>query len=151
MVIHFPIALLTLYCVFEILSFRKLSEKSYWFFVKAVLVSFGTLGSIAGVISGLFSTHLVRGVPLIEMHLRFSLASVLAFTLVSIPYLLAWFGKPDEVILASKIIFRRGIMIPVALVGLVLIVITGGLGGAITYGTQFDPTMAPVFKLLNVY
>jgi uncharacterized membrane protein len=149
-IVHFPIALLSLYSMFEIISVRKLREKPYWFFVKAILISLGTLSSMGAIISGLLSPNFTRGVPLNDTHLYFAIGTTLFFTLISIPYMLAWFGRPREVIWSSKIVFNRRLMIPLAVVGLIAITITGGLGGAIVYGTGFNPIMNPIFKLLNL-
>jgi hypothetical protein len=51
----------------------------------------------------------------------------------------------------SAYLHRPYIIVPLALLGLIAVTITGGLGGAIVYGTHFDPFMAPVFKFLGVY
>lgn len=150
LVVHYPIALLTLYAVFELVSVRKLQEKAYWFYVKAIFVILGTLGAAVSAVSGFFATHLVRGVPLVEMHLRFALVSTGIFLLISGLYAFAWWGNVRASKLAAKIIFDRWVMVPLALGGLVAVVVAGGLGGAIVYGTDFDPLMAPVFNLLGL-
>ncbi|MDO8565169.1 MAG: hypothetical protein Q7R67_00890, partial [bacterium] len=46
---------------------------------------------------------------------------------------------------------KPAVIIPLSAVGLFFIVVAGGLFGAMVYGTKFDPFMAPIFKLLNVY
>jgi hypothetical protein len=49
--------------------------------------------------------------------------------------------------LANKLLEFK-IIILLALLGLVLITITGGLGGAMVYGPNADPFFKPVFELL---
>ncbi|MDP2651194.1 MAG: hypothetical protein Q8O98_01235 [bacterium] len=150
LIVHFPIALLTLYSLFEIVSIRKLQEKPYWFYVKAVFVIFGALGAIAMVITGQFATYFVRGEALAVMHQQFALASAILSTIIAIMYALAWFGDPRNLPMLGKFLFNRGVMIPLAIAGLIIIFITGGLHGAITFGTDFDPLMKPIFELLNL-
>lgn len=151
LVVHYPIALLTLYSLFELVSVRKMQERPYWFYVKAVFVILGALGAVASAVSGLFATHFVRGVPLVEMHIWFSYATAAIFLIIAALYASVWWGNAVSARYSAKILFNRWAMAPLALVGLVSIVITGGLGGAMVYGTDFDPLMRPIFKLLDVY
>ena len=140
---HFPLALLTVYSVFELIRFKKVTEKPYWFFVKAIFV---TLGTITAVLAWLTGPE-VSGSRLGEMHELFATNSLLIFAIIALTYFSTWCWP----ILVSKFIMRSYIIIPLALLGLICIVITGSLGGAMVYGTDFDPLMAPVFKLLKIY
>ena len=150
-VVHFPIAFLTLYAVLELLSVRRLIEKPYWFPIKAILVILGALGAVAALLTGEGAIHFGENIPLIEAHERFATASVILSLLISIIHLVAWFGRDKLQILAWRLLGNRGAMIPLALAMLATITITGGLGGAIVYGTDFDPLMKPIFELLGVY
>jgi uncharacterized membrane protein len=151
LVIHFPIALLIVYSFFEIISIHKLQEKSYWFYVKAIMVLLGTLSAYVTFASSKFSEQFVKGEPLVELYNRFSYGTMAVFSFISILYLLAWFGNDKHVIFSSKFLFNRGAMIPLTIVGLFAIAITGGISGAMVYGTHFDPLMAPIFKYYGVY
>jgi uncharacterized membrane protein len=142
-IVHFPVALLTLYAVFECIRFEKVLSKAYWFYVKAILAIFGSVASIAAFATG----PDVGGSALVQMHSNFALTTVLVFGLIALTYLLEWF-KPSKY---SLFIMRPYIIIPLAVLGLVLVTVTGGLGGAIQYGTHFDPFLAPAFKYLGVY
>ena|SRR5579872_6565978 len=141
--VHFPIALLTIYAIFECIRFKKVIERPYWFFIKATLVILGELGALAAYVTG----HGQRGSVLIHIHNQFAIFTVWIFAIISLSYLLEWF-KPSKY---SNFMMKPIIIIPLAFIGLLAVVITGGLGGAIVYGTQFDPFMAPIFKLLGVY
>lgn len=143
-VVHFPIALITLYAVFELIRFNRVTEKPYWFFIKAVLIITGFWGAVAAWLSG----PEVEGNRLNEMHELFAILTVSWAFLVAAAYALEW-EKPLNPY--SNIVFRPFIAVLSALIGLALIAITGGLGGAQVYGTGFDPFMAPIFKLLGVY
>lgn len=149
-IVHFPVALLVLYGVFELFSVRKLARMPYWFYVKAIFVIFGALGALAAFLTGKSASYYAKGVALVDMHARFATATVILSVIIALAYLLVWFGKEKVQEYAWKFLSNRGAMIPLALAIIILIIITGALGGAIIYGTQFDPLMAPVFKLLGV-
>ena len=149
-VVHFPVALLMLYGVFELFSVRKLARMPYWFYIKAILIIFGALGALVAFLTGESASHYAEGVALIEMHGRFASAAAWLSVLIAVIYLLVWFGKEKVQEYAWKLLSNRGAMIPLALAVIILITITGALGGAIIYGTQFDPITIPVFKLLGI-
>ncbi len=113
------------------------------FHVKAVLSITGALGALAAFITG----PDVPGAPLVEMHERFSIITLTIFTIIALSYVCEWF-RPNKY---STFLHRPYIIIPLAALGLIVVIITGGLGGAIVYGTHFDPFMAPIFKMLGVY
>lgn len=142
-IVHFPVALLTLYAVFELVRFRRVLEKPYWFYVKAVLAIFGSLASAAAYLTGPDA----HGAALVQMHGNFAFATLIVFGIIGFSYLFQWF-RPNKL---SSLIQRSYILIPLALLGLACVTITGGLGGAIVYGTHFDPFMAPIFKILGVF
>ena len=127
-VIHFPIALLTVYSILEIIRFKNDDTKR-------VLVILGTLGAYVAALTGPGG----EGVRILDMHELFAKLTIIIYSLIAISYIDREFIK------------KTSILIILALLGLASITITGGLGGAMVYGTSFDPFMAPVFKLLNVY
>lgn len=151
LVVHFPIAFLVTYSFFEFISIRKLQEKSYWFYVKAILVLIGTLSAIVTFISSRFSYQFTSLNTLVSLYDRFFGATIGFFGVVSLLYLLAWFGKDRQVIFSSKLLFNRGAMVPISIVGFFIIAIAGGIAGAMVYGTHYDPLMSPVFKYFGVY
>ena len=142
-VVHFPIALLTLYAVFELFRFKKVLERPYWFHIKAILAILGEVSALLAFLTG----NEIEGNRLVEMHQQFAGMSILIFGVIALGYLFEWFWP----VKASLFVMRPYIIIPLALLGLAVLTITGGLGGAIVYGTQFDPFMAPIFKFLDVY
>jgi len=145
--VHFPIALLTVYGVLELIRFRKVCEKPYWFYVKAVLAIFGSLGAIAAFATG--PDEIAHASKLGEMHANFALATLILSGIIALHYLLRWLRHAG---------YHHGIpaipnwlLVLLALVLLASVTITGGLGGALVYGTHFDPLMKPVFQFLGVY
>jgi uncharacterized membrane protein len=141
--VHFPIALLTLYAVLECVRFKRAMEVMHAFHVKATLVIFGALGAAAAYATG----PDVHGSPLVAVHERFATITLIIFSVIALSYLFELFKSNKY----SAFVHRSYIIIPLAVLGLIAVTITGGLGGAIVYGTQFDPFMAPIFKLLGVY
>jgi len=150
-VVHFPIAFLLFYGLFELVSVRKLMAKPYWFYVKAVFIILGALGAVASLLTGEEGIHYGENIALLETHEAFAQATVVVSIFISLIYLVAWFGRDKFQLVAWKFLANRGAMIPLAIAMIALIVITGGLGGAIVYGTDFDPLMKPIFQLLGVY
>ncbi len=137
LVVHFPIAFLTVYSLFELIRFQRVLEKPYWFFVKKVLIIVGWAGSLVAALTGFIASGwVIDGPRIFLMHRSFALLTIILSTVSAILYLK---NKHNKVL----IIF--------ALLILISITITGGLGGAMVRGTTFDPLMAPIFKLLGVY
>ncbi|MES2213932.1 MAG: DUF2231 domain-containing protein [Patescibacteria group bacterium] len=143
-IVHFPVALLSLYAVLELVRFRKVMEKPYWFYIKGALVIFGSLGSLAAYATGPEGKPAPR---ILEMHATFATATLFIFAVIAFSYLFQW-CKPNKY---SAFIHRSYIIIPLAVIGLICVTVTGALGGAMVYGTHFDPFMAPIFKILGVY
>lgn len=132
LVIHYPIAFLTTYCLLEILRLEKLPE------VKVTLLYLGEVSAIVTLIAAIFSTSTLAGESRLgDMYKIFMLMTVIVFGSISLLYLKKY-AKP-------------ALVAPLALIGLFFIVVAGGLFGATVYGTGFDPYLAPIFKLLNVY
>ncbi len=137
LVIHYPIAFLTAYAIFELLRFRKLLDLPYWFYIKKILIIVGWVGSLVAALSGLnAASWTIQGPRLFVMHEIFALTTVVLSTTSAIFYM-----KNEQ----SKLLILLAIFI------LISITITAGLGGAMVKGTNFDPFLAPIFKLLNVY
>lgn len=145
LIVHFPIALLTLYAVFELIRFNKVLEKPYWFYIKAALV---IVGELLALLTILFSPE-DGEMRIVEVHESFATATAIVFGLIALNYLIHWMKREGWFIRIPTL--PNWSLVILAVIGLVCITITGGLGGAIVYGTEFDPLMAPIFKLLGVY
>jgi uncharacterized membrane protein len=74
-VVHFPIALLTLYGVLECVRWKKVMDFMHAFHVKATLVIAGTLGAIVAYISG----PEVHGSALVSWHEDFATITLCLF------------------------------------------------------------------------
>jgi uncharacterized membrane protein len=151
--VHFPIALLSLYAVFELIRWRKLAAKEYWFHVKAVLVIVGFIASFIAIATGPEGQNQAA---LVGMHENFAWASTILFGIIALLYAIAWLqraGAANSGILKSaarleESISKPWVLVLLAVIGLALITITGALGGAITYGPDVDPVASFVYHIL---
>ena len=148
--VHYPVAFLSVYAIFELLNTKMLSRRPHWFYIKGTLVIIGTMGAFLALVSGLFSPNYVDGMEIMEMHKKFAFLTTFVFLVISAFYALVWFGGERSQFWTWKILSNRRVMVPLALLGLLLILITGGIGGAMVYGKGFNPVMGIVFKLLGI-
>jgi len=163
MFVHFPVSLLLLYSLLEIIRFKKIHGEPYWFYVKAVVLFAGALGSIATYLTGETAAGLYDGpVPqAIESHSNFGLATVIFFCIMAVLYLVGWlrrknytpfqrwqFGQKiwEALVPFEKLLTESNFGIIVALIGGTLISITGALGGLIAYGPENDTVSRIIFE-----
>jgi len=162
--VHFPIALLTIYAIAELIRFKKILSLSYYFYIKAVLVIVGSLSSFIAMQTGEMAEHVLgERSTLVEKHSTFANISTYIFGFIALVYMLHWFklsqdGKKMELskipskqirifIIVEKV--YQSILIPIlALIGLATITTTGALGGAIVYGQNIDPVVNFIYNLV---
>lgn len=171
--VHFPIALLTIYAIMEIIRFKKLDNLPYYFYIKATFVIIGSLSASLALQTGEVAEHIFRGDStvrgLINMHSAFAEFSSYIFAILSVLYAIAWINRtnirnnpivqkifitPIEKlwVFATKItdyiLSNNLIMIIIGIIGLATITITGALGGAIVYGPKVDPVVNFIYNLV---
>lgn len=168
-IVHFPIALLALYCALEFLRFEKMQKHFAWFYMKMFLL-------IAGAGSAAFALQTGESAErkydwaarqLIRVHSSWASATTMIFSVLAFAYLMKWlekdFGndprllklKSDRIagniflILneAADFIMRTPVVIALAVLGFLGIFITGALGGAIVYGPDADIFVSFVYHL----
>lgn len=143
-VVHFPIALLTIYALFEILRLPVLTRQTWYVPVKAVLLFIGFLTTALAQQTGLIAEEAFAGTPtanLVDLHEQFAWYTIGVYGVLSLLYVLRFFGKDH------RIPFRDAVLILGAIAGLVLLTITGALGGALVYGSEADPIVKLVIEL----
>lgn len=154
--VHFPIAFLSVYGLMELIRIRYITSASYWFYVKASLVIIGSMGAVAAYLSGEEAEELFGETRLVEIHSQWAEMATIIFGSIAVLYVIAWlfrleiFNRFENLLnlnnLRVYVIIKRiisylvgsFIMILPAFAGLVSIVITGALGGAIVYGPDID-------------
>lgn len=151
--VHFPIALLTLYAVFEYMRFKRLRALREWTYIKALFLFLGFGGALAAAVTGNLAEDLYRGESaVIRLHKAFAYFTIWIFGLICLVYAVVvaerfWgekirassYGSWWGVIGAVGTRMSAGpITVFFALVGFVLLLITGALGGIMVYGPDVD-------------
>ncbi len=165
--VHFPIALLTIYAFMEMIQYKKLKNTDYWFNLKATFVIIGTIFAYLSLSTGELGINLYNRsyLPLIYTHEFIATATTYIFTFIALIYLISLINR-KKLELKSKIlklIPKKGwikiinfsnyilnkniIIISLAIIGLIAILITGSLGGAIVYGPNVDPVVNFIYHL----
>lgn len=168
LIVHFPIGLLILYAGFEIVRVSWLVRQSWYFHIKAILAILGTLAAYAAIVTGGWFEESIpenAGIsPVIEKHEMMASITATIFTIIALAYLFAWLQKEGViekcvtrmpwtrqglVILEKldRLILCAPVSIILALVGVVAIGLTGGLGAAMVYGPDIDPFVQIIYNL----
>ena len=168
--VHFPVALLTLYAIMEVLRFTKLQSMVGWWYGKAYLAVVGAVAVSAAFASGDESggrsvldpaTH----AKVFELHETWAAVTVTIFVVIGFHYLIELLRRNPSVIRftekshltqqiwnilsrLSRFIGTPMVLVVLALAGLAAITITGGLGGSIVYGADVDPAVSLIYKLM---
>ncbi len=159
--VHFPIALLTLYCFLEVLTiFRVFYQKHGLEIAKGILVLSGTFSAILSrqtgemISEGANKVYLNRNI--LQLHEGFSFWATFIFVILSLSYLIYFFeniealkthkiyttfkGKiHSQLKQFIKIFNSRAIRVTLAIVGFCIILGTGTLGGILAHGCNSDP------------
>ena len=171
--VHFPVALLTVYALMELVRFKKVTNQPYWFYLKAVFLMIGGLGALAALYTGDMAKASVRAGDfhaaisnfnqVVNMHENFADYTVAIFGILAACYLFLWMERLNFSLLMKKIklfpvwkfllalahfFVETRFVIFMALAGLVCVTITGGLGGVMVYGVNADPFFGVVYHML---
>lgn len=162
LIVHFPIALLTTYAVFECLRLNFITRQTYWKYVKATLAILGTAGGYAALLTGDIAKELNNDPSLrqlIHTHEFFAKLSVLIFSVVAAGYAVAWikelpvaawlkkFGPLWALALwLQRLITETPLTILLAIAGLAALMITGALGATIVYGPDQDIFTSVIYR-----
>ncbi len=167
-VVHFPIALLTIYGLLELISiFPKVRHNRTIWYIKLFLLLIGLVSVQAALFTGEAAGDAGYGVKsIIERHERFANITLWIYGVALIGYLCQWFlydgitkswgqkiiGTRFHRFLTGFVYFMRryGIYYLLALAGIIALTVTGALGGAMVYGTKADPVVKIVADLLHI-
>lgn len=153
-VVHFPVALLTLYALIELVSLHpKLRNNKTVFYIKLVFLFTWTLGAMAGIITWWRAEEAAGRSNLLHTHENFAEMTRNAFILLSIIYLAKLYTYEKQTPIAKSFPpflqnilewiakYARKVFAPqiLAVVGLFLVTVTWALGGALVYGKTTDP------------
>lgn len=161
--VHFPIAFLSVYSLMELIRIRYIASASYWFYIKASLVIIGSAGAVAAYLSGEVAEELFGETRLVETHSQWAEMSTIIFGSIAILYAISWLSRleifsslnsvPAYTVIKRLINYLTDsfIMILPAFAGLISIVITGALGGAIVYGPDIDPFVRFIYDTVREF
>jgi len=163
MVVHFPIAMLVFYSLFEAIPQRWIARwKSSCTSIKLAFLFLGTITSWLALSTGEVAEERVGETVLVDTHALFANATSWIFSILAVAYLWSAVLRPflqkknlplpriiDTILnRLTGIILFRPLVIILSLAGLVAITITGALGGAIVYGPDIDPFVSFFYHLL---
>ncbi len=165
-IVHFPIALLTLYALLELVPFKKTWTDPKWIFAKRVLLFVGTLAVFAAL-----ETGEARGGEVIEpgtalaYHEKVATVTEFVFIILAGSQLIMtvtnvvtrFVSKREWMYVIWKILEKiakfltlRPVVIVLALFGLICVTFTGALGGGMVYGPEADPMVKAVYTLFKL-
>ncbi len=163
LIVHFPVALLTVYCVFEVLRFRKLLENQIIFWIKGTFAILGSLSLLPAYASGEIIQNQFEDVrKVVEVHSMFAKSAIIVFGLVGFFYLVEVLAKNTSIVnklgplnniflkvakFIDDIVFKKHIIVILAVLGFIILMILGALGGIIAHGQDIDPITSFVYKI----
>lgn len=160
LVVHFPIALLTLYSLLEIASLFWRARTKKLEQTKIFLLLVGTVGTFFALQSGEMAEERlgIKKSDLVHTHEEFAEKTYITYFILSIYYLLVWARSkglqsklPSKAqTLLNRILDRpylKYLVILWAALGLAFLTITWALGWAITHGPDIDPVVQVIHDL----
>ena len=165
LVVHFPIALLSVYSLLEVLRIQVLTRQPWYFGNKVLLLITGTLGGAASLLTGDVAKETYIGttvIKVVEMHEMFAQLSMLCYGILCLAYCAhiihrsSWVTRLPQLIqkILTCLMKIKGILTrplcPILLssLGFLLLCFTGALGGALVYGPEVDPIVSFIYHLL---
>ena len=137
--VHFPIALLFLYSVLEIIPCGRIMPAVPWDGIRRFLLYVGTAFALGAVITGSMAEDIVGESSKVGAHESAAYAVVAIFLLLS---LLTYFWNAESTA-------RVWTMKILAAMGLLFLFIAGALGSNIVYGNSVDPIVTLVTRLFG--
>lgn len=150
LIVHFPIALLTLYSGLEVV--RPMTKGPHWQHARAVLVIAGTIGAYFSLASGNIaaSQYGAGAHDVLEMHERVAFLASWTYTVLAAAHLVRWAGQarlPAGVARVVAFVLDTPVAPVLAVAGFALLGLVGALGGILVYGQDFDPATKFVYGL----
>lgn len=170
--VHFPIALLLMYSLIKIIPFQKWVPQIAWVDVRRISLLAGSLGAMVALYTGEIAEHLIKpNHPIVEAHSTFATTATWLYVALLLGELSAFLLSNDKftgyisngasasgskrtlskILSFFKIVFHDGVFSKIlALVGLVLVTVTGVLGGVTVHGIGGDPIAPIILNILGI-
>ena len=162
-IVHFPIAILTLWSLIEIVRPSRLLPQVSWASISAFLLVTGFLTALAALFTGDIAAG---GIPsaLTGMHEQFAQLSVILYGLFVLdfvfPFVLrmlvqifstSFYGGVVRIVRMYERLFQmRMVRLMLASIALASLVVTGMLGGVMVYGPDIDPLAPFILSVLGL-
>lgn len=161
--VHFPIALLTLYAVLEIL--RPWTRGHAWQTTRSLLVIVGTLSAFVSLSTGEDAEHAYRNAAMLnvlEMHSLIATITTWCFACIAVCYAIelpivirildrspSWMRRALAIVRqCATTILTTPIVTILAILATLGLMLVGALGGILVYGPDFDPVTSLVYNLI---
>ncbi|MFZ3019948.1 MAG: DUF2231 domain-containing protein [Minisyncoccia bacterium] len=139
--VHFPVALLSIYVVLECIWSQRIKDSDSMLHTKVILLFFGVLGAYASLATGDFGEREFASMRnVIHVHESFASATTFIFSVLLGSYLIKLWGNrvsQTATTLVNKV-FSKSVVVMLSIAGLLVLLITGTLGGIIVYGPNAD-------------
>ena len=167
--VHFPIALLSVYAIMELIHTNRLNHSNTYASIKGFLVILGTLAAYVTLSTGKLAAGLLLAnrpdlAKLVATHSTFTGATTAIFSVLAASYVIKFildskYANMPILITGQLTImwralcaFSRAVRESVfgqflALAGIICITITGGLGDSIVYGPDTDPIVRFIYGM----
>lgn len=161
LIVHFPIALLCIYSLIQILPVQRWLPAIHWRSVSSVLLFVGFLGTVAAASTGELAADLNSpNHEILELHETFASTTQIMYGILLGSQIvklaiarwqnLSKFRISSLLLVLSNFVDRRWVTILLSILGLGALVMTGVFGGAMVYGTSADPLAAPLLQLFGI-
>ena len=167
-IVHFPVALLTVYVGLEFLRLRVVLALPWWYYAKALFLIPGSIGAGVALLTGdIASESFGAGgdfLRILELHELAAQVTTAIFSLLAVCYAIVIARDVNVVLTVQSVVgwrrtfadaariaqqFIESWFAPfVALFGLISLTITGGLGGLLVYGPDLDPVTKLLYGLI---
>ena len=159
--VHFPIGILVLYTAFEIFRFKIVERQSWYFEIKAILSIIGTFAAYLTASTGELAEDIMAisspdKMPLVDIHSMYANATITVFSILAGSYIFEWLKISEKLSKITAIVFLQKLSYfiqkyspAIAVVGLILITITGALGASIVYGPDVDPIVKFIYNIFT--
>lgn len=161
LLVHFPIAFLSLYALLELLRFTVFTKQPYWFYLKAVLLFMGVFSAGLAILAGLLiEQQFSNQGALLVLHKNINEIASFLFAVLAFSYLVSWLERTREFKMPSSlksfwklslwikhITLETWFLYVIVLAAFFLITIGSALGGIIVYGPNLDPFTQFIYRI----
>ncbi|MES2409772.1 MAG: DUF2231 domain-containing protein [Patescibacteria group bacterium] len=160
--VHFPIALLMLYSILELIKVKNIEEKFNLLYTKSILLFAGMIGGFVALQTGDIASHLLprdERTSILHFHEMFAQMSIFLYGILAFgyilkfiePYLTSTNFKFNWLVTDLRIIILSPIVsINLSILGFITLTITGGLGGILVYGPNVDFVTTFLYTIFKI-